>query len=437
MDVRVALVTGANKGFGFATAQALLNLGMIVYVGSGDAESGHIALDTLSSDGAARLALLHMADENSVLMTLAAIDAAHGRLDVLVNNAGIALDSASAVDAAANIVRCTFETNVHAPAGLIQLAVPLLRKSSGSRVVNVSSGVGSPAFFADPHAPAMGKIYAYSLSKVALNGVTTLFADALRADRIKVNSASPGVVKTDLSHQMGSPPSPTPLARDHLGVGAFGSGGWIATLDQLPFTWAPSVPLRSPARAPRCSRTLSSKAGASTGAVGYPRTVRSMALLPVAPRAGCSPRSRPALRMPTSFFGSTRIVQASHGLRRGAGNAAMSKRSRSRSTTGQLRTGEVPGTVYLLRGVIYLATTASSRTVSCTFSALGDLFEEYWPRGLRVGAEIPSSLIQATKLRSQARQEEAGMITRYTLMLGRVSHRRCRPSCLSTIGYEN
>lgn len=85
MDVRVALVTGANKGIGFATAQALLNLGMIVYVGSRDVESGRIAVDTLSSDGAARLALLARADENSVLTTLAAIDAAHGRLEVLVS----------------------------------------------------------------------------------------------------------------------------------------------------------------------------------------------------------------------------------------------------------------------------------------------------------------------------------------------------------------
>lgn len=130
---------------------------MIVYVGSRDAESGGIAIDTLSSDGAARLALLHMADENSILTTLAAIDAAHGRLDVLVNNGGIALDGASAVDAALNIVRCTFETSVHAPAGLIQLAVPLLRKSSGARVGNVSSGVGSITYIADPHTPTMGR----------------------------------------------------------------------------------------------------------------------------------------------------------------------------------------------------------------------------------------------------------------------------------------
>ena len=203
MDGRVALVTGANKGIGFATAQALLKLGMIVYVGSRDAERGRIAVDTLSSDGTAHLALLDMADENSMLATLAAIDAAHGRLDVLVNNAGIALDGASAVDAVPDVIRRTLDTNVHAPARLIQLAAPLLRKSSAGRVVNVSSGVGSLAFIADPHTPSMGKIYAYSLSKVALNGVTTLFADALRADRIKVNSASPGVVKTDLSHQMG------------------------------------------------------------------------------------------------------------------------------------------------------------------------------------------------------------------------------------------
>ncbi|MGH6780875.1 MAG: SDR family NAD(P)-dependent oxidoreductase [Sphingomonadaceae bacterium] len=203
MDGRIALVTGANKGIGFATAEALLKRGMTVYVGSRDAERGRVAVDALGAHGSAHLALIDMADEGSMAVALAAIEAAHGRLDVLVNNAGVALDGASAVDADPAIVRRTMDTNVHAPARLIQLAVPLLRKSAGARVVNVSSGVGSLAFIADPAMPSMGKIYAYSLSKLALNGVTTLFADALRGDGIKVNSANPGVVKTDLSHQMG------------------------------------------------------------------------------------------------------------------------------------------------------------------------------------------------------------------------------------------
>lgn len=203
MDRRIALVTGANKGIGFATAQALLRLGMIVHVGSRDAERGRLAVEALASDGAARPALLDMADEASMRAALAAIEAAHGRLDVLVNNAGIALDGANAVDADPAIVRRTIDVNAHAPARLIQLAVPLLRKSAGARVVNVSSQVGSLAFITDPDTPALGKIYAYSLSKLALNGVTALFADALRADGIKVNSANPGVVKTDLSHQLG------------------------------------------------------------------------------------------------------------------------------------------------------------------------------------------------------------------------------------------
>ena len=203
MDGQIALVTGANKGIGFATAKALLQRGMTVYVGSRDPERGRAAADALGAFGDARAATLDMADEATMHATLAAITAAHGRLDILVNNAGIALDAADAVDADPAVIRRTFDINVHAPARLIQLAAPLLRRSAAARVVNVSSGVGSLAFLAGPSAMPGMKIYAYSLSKLALNGVTTLFADAFRDDGIKVNSANPGIVRTDLSHHMG------------------------------------------------------------------------------------------------------------------------------------------------------------------------------------------------------------------------------------------
>ena len=103
--------------------------------------------------------------------------------------------------------RLAMETNAHGPARLIQLALPLLRASAGARVVNVSSTAGSMAAITDPRgalAAAPYKPYAYCLSKIALNGVTVLFADDLKKDGIKVNAVCPGLVKSQVSHFMGT-----------------------------------------------------------------------------------------------------------------------------------------------------------------------------------------------------------------------------------------
>jgi NAD(P)-dependent dehydrogenase (short-subunit alcohol dehydrogenase family) len=207
MDNRIALVTGGNVGIGFEVVRALAQRGMTVYLGSRNAERGQEAARALADEGDIRPLLLDTTDWATLEAAIETIGRAHGRLDVLVNNAGIAIDGKDAVEADPEIVRLTLETNVHGPARLTQLAVPLLRRSAAGRVVMVSSGAGSLTAIgavSPAGALALGKPYAYCLSKTAMNGVTVLFAGALRADGIKVNAASPGYVNSAISRFQGT-----------------------------------------------------------------------------------------------------------------------------------------------------------------------------------------------------------------------------------------
>jgi NAD(P)-dependent dehydrogenase (short-subunit alcohol dehydrogenase family) len=203
---KIALVTGANTGIGYAVAKDLAARGMIVYLGSRDPAKGLAAAAEARHFGDIRPVELDVTKEATFAAVLKTIEAEHGRLDVLVNNAGVALDGADAVAADPEIIRLSMETNVHGPARLTQLAAPLLRNAGAARVVFVSSGAGCLTDLADPNG-RMSRFtipYAYCLSKVALNGVTVLFASAFRADGIKVNAASPGYVYSALSQFMGT-----------------------------------------------------------------------------------------------------------------------------------------------------------------------------------------------------------------------------------------
>jgi NAD(P)-dependent dehydrogenase (short-subunit alcohol dehydrogenase family) len=209
MKDKIALVTGANRSIGFEVVRALASLGMTVYLGSRNEERGRKAAAELAGEGDVQYIKLDVTDESTMVQAIKTIEQAHGRLDVLVNNAGITigktLDQITATNIALGDIRTIFETNVYGVVRLTQLAIPLLRKSNTARVVNVSSGAGSLAIISAPNS-ALGPIkpFAYCLSKVALNGVTALFAAELLADGIKVNSADPGLVNSDLSRHMGT-----------------------------------------------------------------------------------------------------------------------------------------------------------------------------------------------------------------------------------------
>jgi NAD(P)-dependent dehydrogenase (short-subunit alcohol dehydrogenase family) len=204
---RVALVTGANKGIGFEISRALARQGHTVVIGARDEGRGAKAAGQLREEGLdVHHVRLDVTDAASVAALPPFFEQRFGRLDVLVNNAGVYLDTAtppSGLPLAA--LRDTFETNVFGVLAVTQALLPLLRRSDAGRIVNLSSTLGSLTVMSDPKGPMAGvNSLAYQASKSALNMLTVTLAKELRGTPIKVNAACPGWVKTD----MGGPNAP-------------------------------------------------------------------------------------------------------------------------------------------------------------------------------------------------------------------------------------
>ncbi|MER5781995.1 SDR family NAD(P)-dependent oxidoreductase [Streptomyces mobaraensis] len=198
----VALVTGANKGIGREIARRLADEGMTVYVGSRDPERGARAVSELNAGGAdVRLVPLDVTDAEQARAAARRIDEEHGKLDVLVNNAGtVGAWGVSVDDVTADGVRDTFEVNVLGVITVTHACIPLLLRSPAGRIVNLSSPLGSLTALSDPAHPIAGAgLVGYSASKAALNAVTLLYANHLRAAGVRVNAANPGLVATDLN----------------------------------------------------------------------------------------------------------------------------------------------------------------------------------------------------------------------------------------------
>ncbi|WP_329417750.1 SDR family oxidoreductase (plasmid) [Streptomyces sp. NBC_00704] len=205
-DEKIALVTGANKGIGFAVARRLGERGIVVVVGARDETLGKQAADALAADGIAATALrLDVTDPEGVAEAAREIERRHGRLDILVNNAGTAGGFTGAPSAAtAADLREVYETNVLGVVTVTHAMLPLLRRSPAGRIVNLSSHVGSLTLNSDPDSPLAGvNMIAYQSSKTALNAVTVAYAKELRGTPVKVNAALPGVVATDINHHRG------------------------------------------------------------------------------------------------------------------------------------------------------------------------------------------------------------------------------------------
>lgn len=203
----IALITGANKGIGFATARQLGARGVTVLAGARDAGRGRAAEHALREAGAdARFVPLDTADEESVRQAAAWIEAEYGLLDILVNNAGIALGDGSGRPSETTLatLRAVYETNVFGVVAVTNAMLPLLRRAPAARIVNVSSEVGSIASMTDPASPMypMASV-PYPSSKTALNMVTAMYAKELRDTPIKVNAANPGYCATDLNGRSG------------------------------------------------------------------------------------------------------------------------------------------------------------------------------------------------------------------------------------------
>lgn len=207
MTTTIALITGANKGIGLATARQLGARGMTVLVGARDAARGREAADKLRAEGVdARSVPLEVTDAASVAAAAELVEREYGHLDVLVNNAGIIRADGAGLPSQTTLVslREVYETNVFGVVAVTNALLPLLRRAPAARIVNVSSEVGSIAVMTDPE----GALFAltsipYPSSKTALNMITAMYAKELRDTPIKVNAANPGYCATDLNHHSG------------------------------------------------------------------------------------------------------------------------------------------------------------------------------------------------------------------------------------------
>lgn len=200
-DKRVALVTGGNRGIGYAISRGLAQLGITVILGVRDPNKGAKACSRLQAEDLdVSFELLDVTDADSITTAVNHIQAQFERLDILVNNAGILIDSAeNALDVNRSTIEKTLQTNVLGPLMLCQNGVALMKAGGYGRIVNMSSTLGSLSEMVDPDSAYAGVgTPAYRLSKAALNAVTTLIAREVRNDNILINSACPGWVRTDM-----------------------------------------------------------------------------------------------------------------------------------------------------------------------------------------------------------------------------------------------
>jgi len=218
MPEKIAFITGGNRGIGLQTANDLGSLpGIKVIIGSRDLKQGEEAVKKLQSSGAAADVIeFDVANPAHHQAAFEYFNSRYGRLDILVNNAGVAAGSFpasgpehSAAEVPMTTLRRVFETNFFAQVAVTQALLPLIRKSPAGRIVNLASILASLAYHADPKSPIYhAKSFAYDASKSALNAFTIHLAYELRNTRIKVNSAHPGWVKTE----MGGDQAPMELA---------------------------------------------------------------------------------------------------------------------------------------------------------------------------------------------------------------------------------
>ncbi len=206
-EKKIALITGANKGLGYETARQLAKQNVRVLIGARDETRGREAAENLKDEGFdAEFVAVDVTDEKTLEAAAKYVEENYGKLDILVNNAGIAVEyGAEPGEINLEKIRQTFDTNFFGVIAVTKSFLPLLKKSDGGRIVNVSSGLGSLAQNSDPNWDFSAvKPVAYNSSKAALNMFTVILASQLKDAKIKVNSADPGYTATDLNHNSGA-----------------------------------------------------------------------------------------------------------------------------------------------------------------------------------------------------------------------------------------
>jgi NAD(P)-dependent dehydrogenase (short-subunit alcohol dehydrogenase family) len=200
---KIAVVTGASRGIGFEVCRHLGRLGLFVVLTARDRAKAKEAAEKLESEG---LDLVHypcdVADDASVLEMVRFVRFEFGRIDVLVNNAGVMLDKPRGINSVfdapvVETLQDTMDTNFYGALRTSRAIIPWMREAGYGRVVNVSSELASLS--------SMGEGYpTYRISKTALNALTRITAAELRGTNVLVNAGSPGWVRTD----MGGPEAP-------------------------------------------------------------------------------------------------------------------------------------------------------------------------------------------------------------------------------------
>jgi NAD(P)-dependent dehydrogenase (short-subunit alcohol dehydrogenase family) len=196
---KVALVTGSNRGIGFEIAKQLARKDIEVILTSRNSTNGDAAIRKLARDGGLKKVVsmqLDVSNQVSVDSLLDKVEKTFGKLDILVNNAAILIDkdNVTASNADLEAVKTTLETNLIGAWRMCKAFIPLMKKNSFGRIVNVSSGAGEFEYMAT----SGGYWPAYSVSKTSLNALTVMLASELRDTNILVNAVCPGWVRTDM-----------------------------------------------------------------------------------------------------------------------------------------------------------------------------------------------------------------------------------------------
>lgn len=214
---RIALVTGANRGIGFEVSRQLAKQGITVLLSGRDHDAiNHAANDLIAEGLKVEPIQLDVADPDQIDLAVSSIEARFELLDILVNNAAVYLDEGKSVfDLATKAFQATLDINLIGPLRLTQRLIPLLKRSKGGRIVNVSSGMGALTDMG-------GREAAYRVSKSGLNALTRIMASELMGSGIKVNAICPGWVRTD----MGGSNAPRSAEEGARGI------VWAATLSE-------------------------------------------------------------------------------------------------------------------------------------------------------------------------------------------------------------
>ena len=223
-DQRVALVTGANRGLGLVICRQLAQKGIAVILAARDPDKARAACARLNQEGIDVGHTLHLdvTSEDSIRSAIEETHKIFGRLDILINNAGIVVDDKTTVlDMHADVLQMTLQTNFYGPLALCQSCIPIMRAGNYGRIVNISSTLGSLTDITDFNSMYSGsQTPAYRLSKTLLNGLTALVAREVKDANILVNSVCPGWIRTDMGGKQ-APRSPEEGAQTPV---------WLATL---------------------------------------------------------------------------------------------------------------------------------------------------------------------------------------------------------------